>query len=56
MNEDEFYDAVETGLDKMEEEVEFRHRLKKQHSVMATATGSNSLAFAHHLWPEVRHH
>ena len=53
MNEDEFYDAVETGLDKMEEEVEFRHRLKKQHSVMAATTVNSSSASAHHLWPEI---
>lgn len=53
MNEDEFYDAMETGLDKMEEEVEYRHRLKKQHSVLAASTGNSSMASAHHLWPEV---
>lgn len=59
MNEDEFYDAMETGLDKMEEEVEYRHRLKKQHSVLAASTGTtvnttnNSMAPAHHLWPEI---
>ncbi|KAK3923745.1 Ceramide transfer protein [Frankliniella fusca] len=54
MNEDEFYDAMETGLDKMEEEVEYRHRLKKQHSVIvASASSNNSLASAHRLWPEI---
>ncbi|XP_052132271.1 ceramide transfer protein isoform X2 [Frankliniella occidentalis] len=54
MNEDEFYDAMETGLDKMEEEVEYRHRLKKQHSVIAaSSTTNNTVASAHHLWPEI---
>lgn len=55
MNEDEFYDAMETGLDKIEEEVEYRHRLKKQHSVIAASSGSSSTASTHYLWPEVSH-
>lgn len=55
MNEDEFYDAMETGLDKMEEEVEYRHRLKKQHSVIAANTnvGNSPQASVHPLWPEI---
>lgn len=53
MNEDEFYDAMETGLDKMEEEVEYRHRLKKQHSVIVASSGSSSSASSHYLWPEI---
>ncbi|GLH11022.1 Collagen type IV alpha-3-binding protein [Gryllus bimaculatus] len=48
LNEEEFYDAVETGLDKIEEDVEFRERMKSKQSVKAPL----SKATQHKLWPE----
>ncbi|KAK7862762.1 hypothetical protein R5R35_010382 [Gryllus longicercus] len=49
LNEEEFYDAVETGLDKIEEDVEFRERMKSKQSVKAPL----SKATQHKLWPEI---
>ncbi|CAH0551722.1 unnamed protein product [Brassicogethes aeneus] len=50
--DDEFYDAVESGLDKMEEEQELRERLKSGPVIPITpppiAPGSQ-----HRLWPEI---
>ncbi|XP_066990902.1 ceramide transfer protein isoform X2 [Anabrus simplex] len=49
LNDEEFYDAVESGLDKMEEDAEFRERLKnKKHTKF-----SSSKATQHKLWPEI---
>ncbi|XP_043256945.1 ceramide transfer protein isoform X1 [Colletes gigas] len=49
--DEEFYDAVETGLDKIEEENQLRDRLKqKSVSILATPTMSAS---KHRLWPEI---
>nr|CAH7726226.1 unnamed protein product [Callosobruchus chinensis] len=49
--DDEFYDAVESGLDKIEEEQELRDRLKSgQVPVTPPAT---SPACQHRLWPEI---
>ncbi|KAJ9579801.1 hypothetical protein L9F63_004547, partial [Diploptera punctata] len=50
LNDEEFYDAVETGLDKMEEELEIRDRLKSKQS----SGKSVSKATQHRLWAEVR--
>lgn len=59
IGDDEFYDAVESGLDKMEEECEFRERLKtgKPPLIMATVSVDNSEmgdAMKHRLWPEIQ--
>lgn len=50
--DDEFYDAVESGLDKMEEEQEFRERLKSGQAIPITPPAM-SPATQHRLWPEV---
>lgn len=50
--DDEFYDAVESGLDKMEEEQELRDRLKSGQAIPVTPPPT-SPAFQHRLWPEV---
>lgn len=50
--DDEFYDAVESGLDKMEEEQEFRERLKSGQAVPVTPPAIFP-ASQHPLWPEV---
>ncbi|KAF4532275.1 hypothetical protein B566_EDAN007247 [Ephemera danica] len=51
LNDDEFYDAVESGLDKIDEEIEFRERIKnKQHPAKILHL---TKATAHPLWPEI---
>lgn len=50
--DDEFYDAVESGLDKMEEEQELRDRLKSGQAIPVTPPPT-SPAFQHRLWPEI---
>lgn len=50
--DDEFYDAVESGLDKMEEEQEFRERLKNGQAIPITPPPMSPAA-QHRLWPEV---
>lgn len=50
--DDEFYDAVESGFDKMEEEQELRERLKSGHVVPITPPPI-SPACSHRLYPEV---
>ncbi|CAH1163626.1 unnamed protein product [Phaedon cochleariae] len=50
--DDEFYDAVESGLDKMEEEQELRERLKSG-QVMPVTPPPTSPACQHRLWPEI---
>lgn len=52
--DDEFYDAVESGFDKMEEEQEFRERLKTGIVVPVTPPPT-SPASNHRLYPEVSH-
>lgn len=52
MADDEFYDAVESGLDRMEEEQEFRERLKSGQAIPITPPPL-SPASQHRLWPEV---
>lgn len=52
MADDEFYDAVESGLDKMEEEQEFRERLKNGQAIPITPPPL-SPSSQHRLWPEV---
>jgi hypothetical protein len=47
LNDDEFYDAVESGLDKIDEEIEFRERLKLSRPPIC------SKATEHPLWSEV---
>ncbi|KAJ4434432.1 hypothetical protein ANN_22994 [Periplaneta americana] len=55
LNDEEFYDAVETGLDKMDEEMELRDRLKtKQQQLSVIGTSKTiSKATQHRLWPEI---
>ncbi|KAG8228854.1 hypothetical protein J437_LFUL008350, partial [Ladona fulva] len=48
LNDEEFYDAVESALDKIEEEAEFRERLKNIHQNVTSV----SKATSHRLWPE----
>lgn len=50
--DDEFYDAVESGLDKMEEEQELRERLKSGQIIPVTPPPT-SPATSHRLWQEV---
>ncbi|XP_064211696.1 ceramide transfer protein isoform X2 [Tribolium castaneum] len=50
--DDEFYDAVESGLDKMEEEQELRERLKSGQVIPVTPPPT-SPATLHRLWPEI---
>ena len=56
LNDEEFYDAVETGLDKMDEELELHDRLKtkQQQQMMSGPCKALSKASHHHLWPEVK--
>lgn len=49
--DEEFYDAVETGLDKIEEENQLRNRLKQKSAPILTT--SFTTASSHKLWPEV---
>ncbi|XP_023245930.1 collagen type IV alpha-3-binding protein [Copidosoma floridanum] len=49
--DEEFYDAVETGLDKIDEDNQIKDRLK-QKSVAIPAT-LNTPAVKHRLWPEI---
>lgn len=49
--DEEFYDAVETGLDRIEEENLLKDRLK-QKSVVRPMTPTTPAA-RHRLWPEV---
>lgn len=52
--DDEFYDAVESGLDKMDEEHEFRERLLNGTMVPETPPPTLSPASKHPLWPEIQ--
>ncbi len=47
MKDDEFYDAVELGLDRLEEDQAFREKLKSLEPV------SRGLAEVHPLWSEI---
>lgn len=49
--DEEFYDAVETGLDKIDEENQLRDRLKQKS--VSILTPPNMPAAKHRLWPEV---
>ncbi|PSN49326.1 Collagen type IV alpha-3-binding protein [Blattella germanica] len=51
LNDEEFYDAVETGLDKIDEEMEMRDRLKNKQQPPAGKAVSK--ASQHKLWPEI---
>ncbi|XP_068208689.1 ceramide transfer protein-like [Palaemon carinicauda] len=48
MGEDEFFDAVESALDKMDEEEEFRERLR-----LKQLAAPQKPATTHPLWPEI---
>ncbi|KAK7080293.1 Collagen type IV alpha-3-binding protein [Halocaridina rubra] len=48
MGEDEFFDAVESALDKMDEEEEFRERLR-----LKQLAAPHKTAMTHPLWPEI---
>ncbi|XP_012264043.1 ceramide transfer protein isoform X1 [Athalia rosae] len=49
--DEEFYDAVETGLDKIDEENQLRDRLKQK--VVSIPTSPTTPAAKHRLWPEI---
>ncbi|XP_051169863.1 ceramide transfer protein [Leptopilina boulardi] len=49
--DEEFYDAVETGLDRIEEENLLKDRLKQKSVVLPTA--STTPAIKHRLWSEI---
>jgi collagen type IV alpha-3-binding protein len=49
--DEEFYDAMETGLDKIDEENEIKDRLKQKS--VAIPTTPTTPAVKHKLWPEV---
>lgn len=49
IGEDEFFDAVESALDKMDEEEEFRERLRQKQ-----LAAPRKPAAAHPLWPQVK--
>lgn len=49
IGEDEFFDAVESALDKMDEEEEFRERLRQKQ-----LAAPQKPAATHPLWPQVR--
>ncbi|CAH1126664.1 unnamed protein product [Ceutorhynchus assimilis] len=49
--DDEFYDAVESGLDKMEEEQELREKLKT--GQIPVTPPPTSPALQHRLWPDI---
>lgn len=55
LNDEEFYDAVETGLDKMDEELELHDRLKtkQQQQMFSGPCRALSKASQHRLWPEI---
>lgn len=50
--DEEFYDAVETGLDKIDEDNQMRDRLKRK-SVSISVDSTVTPAVNHKLWPEV---
>ena len=50
--DEEFYDAVETGLDKIDEDNQLRDRLKQK--AVAIRQAPESCASTHRLWPEVQ--
>ena len=52
IGEDEFYDAVENALDKLEEEQQYRDRLK-QMSDLRQNSQPDSDALKHPLWPQI---
>ena len=56
IGEDEFFDAVETALDKLQEEQELRDKLKElgqKSSSMASEPVSASAAISHPLWDRI---
>ncbi|KRT83967.1 hypothetical protein AMK59_94, partial [Oryctes borbonicus] len=52
IGDDEFYDAVESGLEKIEEEQEFRERLKNGKAIPVTPPPTSPAA-QHRLWREI---
>jgi hypothetical protein len=53
MGEDEFYDAVENALDKLEEEQEYRDKLKLMSNAMSHLPETISEATQHQLWSTI---
>ncbi len=55
MGEDEFYDAVESALEKLEEEQEYKDKLKLMNNatMMGRANETISEATSHQLWPTI---
>ncbi|XP_015598669.1 collagen type IV alpha-3-binding protein isoform X2 [Cephus cinctus] len=49
--DEEFYDAVETGLDKIDEDLQLRDRLKQKS--VSLPSGIATPAVKHRLWPEI---
>ncbi|KAH0540735.1 ceramide transfer protein isoform X1 [Cotesia glomerata] len=50
--DEEFYDAMETGLDKIDEDNQMRDRLKRK-SVSISVDSTVTPAINHKLWPEI---
>lgn len=48
--DEEFYDAMETGLDKIDEDNQLKDRLKQKSVIVPTP---RTPALKHKLWPEV---
>ena len=55
MGEDEFYDAVENALEKLEEEQEYKDKLKLMNNatMMGRTDETISEATSHQLWPTI---
>ncbi|XP_066583881.1 ceramide transfer protein [Prorops nasuta] len=51
--DEEFYDAVETGLDKIEEENQLRDRLKQKSVSISVTNMPTTTVTKHKLWPEI---
>ena len=54
IGEDEFFDAVESALDKLQEEQDYRDKLKKMSKIVETNLPIEiSEATNHQLWPTI---
>ena len=55
MGEDEFYDAVENALEKLEEEQEYKDKLKLMNNatMMGRTENTTSEATSHMLWSTI---
>lgn len=53
--DEEFYDAMETGLDKIDEENQIKDRLKHKSGVVQVTPCVVTPVVKHRLWSEVRY-